>query len=261
VEVEVAVPVRKTAKRAGLVKGERLRGVLSGRSRGVRGCATRGGIRVYLAGPAQSPAERRVMEELAGVVEGAGHETWLPFRDGIEDLYQGVLALGAAGGAAARVRDGAAAVVAQGVFALEVFQLVERCGCLLLNMDGRVPDEGAVFRAALAFTRGRPVVLYKRDLRAELHGHDNAMITGLSPGFRAVRTRDAIPGELEAMRCGEPPFHPPAGLSPAIERAVGAGRSIWRTVSEEGPFKAGGEGWDRFVEMLARECAALGSCG
>lgn len=214
---------------------------------------------VYLAGPAWSRPGRQVMGELAGVMENAGYPVWLPFRDGIEGCYHELLARREEPGAWA----GDAGVVARALFALETFQVVERCGCLVLNMNGRVPDEGAVFKAALAFVSGTPVILYKRDLRAELHGHDNAMITGLSAKFRTVVSPGALPGELDAARvrvlpaCRPPGF--PAGDSPLQEKAVEAGRSIWEMLREERPPAVGAAGWALFVERLALGCAALGA--
>jgi hypothetical protein len=66
--------------------------------------------------------------------------------------------------------------VTRAVCALDVFQVTEGCQCTVLNIDGRVPDEGAVVEATLAWAAGRPVVTYKTTSISELGGNNNPMI-------------------------------------------------------------------------------------
>jgi len=44
--------------------------------------------------------------------------------------------------------------VTRAVVALDVFQAVEECECVVLNLDGRVPDEGSLVEATLAWYAG-----------------------------------------------------------------------------------------------------------
>jgi nucleoside 2-deoxyribosyltransferase len=63
----------------------------------------------------------------------------------------------------------------------------------VLNMNGRVPDEGAVAEAGIAFASGKPVVIYKNDARTIFKGRDNSMITGLTE-FPVIQELQKLPG-------------------------------------------------------------------
>ena len=233
------------------------------REEGMRRVEARGSAKkpVYVSGPAYSGVEKVSMAELARAVEDAGYMTYLPCRDGLEQRH---LELMVDRNAQAEAVRHAVEVVRRAVFALNVYQVVDRCGCLVLGMNGRVPDEGSVFTAALAFTSGRPVVLYKRDLRAELYGHDNAMITGLSMDFRTVNSRDGIPAALAITDRRIRPSGgtgTSAGIPPLVREAVEVGRAIWPVIEGCRPPAVGCGEWPAFIERLARECAGLnGPC-
>lgn len=148
---------------------------------------------VYLAGPAYSPEETAGQETIATMLEESGFGVYLPSRDGIEPNISALARVDDPGEHARHDR----AILESAVFALEIYQVVNRCDCLVFNMNGRVPDEAGAFAAAVAFTVGEPVVLYKLDHRSKLHGNDNAMILGLSYDFSRVTRPGEIPGELE----------------------------------------------------------------
>ena len=132
------------------------------------------------------------MARIAAKLELAGYWTFLPQRDGLEryllPLLDGAWAR-APGSRAAGERLGRA------VFDLDVYQLVERCRALVINLNGRVPDEGAVAEAAIAFAVGRPVIMVKDDRRAPFSGLDNSMVSGLS-AVGPIRRIDQLVGEV-----------------------------------------------------------------
>ncbi len=163
-----------------------------------RGC-------VHLVGPAYSPEEREGMAYLAALLEAGGFEVYLQQRN-----------------------DTAAESAA---FALEVFQ-VTRCDCLVFNMNGRVPDDSGAFLAAVAFTLGKPVVLYKRDHRTKLFGNDNAMLSGLSFDFKSVRKPERLPAEVRKAieRATAVPLDP-AALPPLVRLNADLGREVWESIS------------------------------
>ena len=72
------------------------------------------------------------------------------------------------------------------VFALDMFQLLDRCQSLVFNLDGRTPDDGSVVETAAAFTAGKPLVIYKTSPITMLAGADNPMVTGLSSSWKYV---------------------------------------------------------------------------
>mgnify|MGYP003981738111 CR=1 FL=1 len=49
----------------------------------------------------------------------------------------------------------------------------------MLNINGRVPNEGTVVEAGIAWNAGKKIVIYKTDLRTLLKGSDNPLLSGL----------------------------------------------------------------------------------
>ena len=120
-----------------------------------------GRLRVYCAGPLFNRKEQEEMLQISEALEEAGFDTFLPQRDGLE-LSKCVDEL---------VREGmtveeAGRLMAEAIFALDVYQVLEGCHMLVANLNGRVPDEGAVSEAAIAWARGKPVIAYKADMRS-----------------------------------------------------------------------------------------------
>jgi nucleoside 2-deoxyribosyltransferase len=187
---------------------------------------------VYCSGPLFCPEETAGMLALAKVLEEADFGTFLPQRDGLERFVLGFLntplstdILGMRGR------------IDRAIFALDVYQIVERCDYFVLNMNGRVPDEGAVAEAGIAFAVGKPIVLYKNDYRTAFQGRDNSMLVGLSM-LDPVRLIMDIPQALiqaektvDKLNAGNRPVYPAT-----LERTVQQGRRIWR-ILETFPFK------------------------
>ncbi|MHB8780137.1 MAG: nucleoside 2-deoxyribosyltransferase [Candidatus Geothermincolia bacterium] len=172
---------------------------------------------VYLAGPFYSPEERQALATIASRLRKAGYAVYDPATDGLELEF-----LAAAG---PEERE----LLRHKAFAHEIYQLVERCDALVFNMNGRVPDEGSVFKAAVAFAAGKPVVLYKRDHRSKLHGNENAMVTGLTHRFRNVKKAAKLAAELDRSlaRAAEAGGAPYAGvMPPLVAKLVADGREV-----------------------------------
>lgn len=163
--------------------------------------------RIYCSGPLFCAEEVGGMTAIAQVLEAAGHTTFLPHRDGLEPY---VLRFG--GVPAPGVRQ----AVERAVFAIDVYELVERCDAVVCNLNGRVPDEGAVVEATLAYSIGKPLILYKSDARAAFGGRDNAMITALGPYEDRI---ERLPARVAGLRKG-PRGKPSAALAESI--AIGA---------------------------------------
>lgn len=206
------------------------------------------GSTVYVSGPVFSPEEAASMAAIAALLERSGFDVYLPARDGIEPFASTF-----ARNDDIQERDQHnASTLEIAAFALDIYQLVERCDCLLFNMNGRVPDHGSAFRAAVAFTAGKPVVLYKRDHRTKLYGNDNAMISGLSYDFSTVKEPEGIPGEVaDAMRRArrfETVPCRPGGMPPFVSIVSELGQEVWKSLqrfkekgSDSRPIKLLGE--------------------
>lgn len=130
--------------------------------------------KIYCAGPLFNDSEKKEMADIASVLENAGYDVFLPHRDGLEyaNLQDHFLGLGIDGSQIQRVLNKA-------IFYLDVYHVIKSDG-LVLNINGRVPDEGAMVEAGIAWGRGKPICIYKKDARTLLSGSDNPMITGLS---------------------------------------------------------------------------------
>ena len=203
---------------------------------------------VYCAGPQHSPEESMGMQSIASLLETRGWPTYLSARDGL-DFALATLKDYLEGDASRRVH--LIKMMAQMIFALEIFQVVRRCSSLCLNMNGRVPDEDSVFKASLAFSVGKPVTLYKNDNRSIFNGYDNPMILGLSGGLPVVRKRHRIPGGIikAVERCKTYPTRYGHGgsYSLRVTKVVDLGGEVWRHV----------KGWDRSNNDTKDFCSQL----
>lgn len=184
--------------------------------------------RVYCAGPLFNQSERAEMTEIADLLTTSGFEVYLPHRDGME--FRHVLdELTARGWTAAM----AGRFLHSAIFALDVYQLVAECGSMVWNLNGRVPDEGAVSEAAMVWMLGKPLVAYKDDFRAMIAGRDNPLLAGLVE-FEFIADKSHIAMTLE--RAIEACHTSPLGLSilpPAVQRAVGQGSLLWTAMQSQ----------------------------
>jgi len=130
--------------------------------------------RIYCAGPLFTEKEREEMALIASALENVGYATFLPQRDGLE-LSKCVECLVHNG----TPPDEAGMLMSRAIFALDVYQVLRGCDALVANLNGRVPDEGTVSEAAMAWAHGKRVVGYKADSRTAFDGQDNPLVAGL----------------------------------------------------------------------------------
>jgi len=189
------------------------------------------GSPVYLSGPMFSKADVAQQDEIALVLEKAGFVTYQPQRDGIE-LAQ-VMGDINAPPLPAEVVTAVMPFVRKLVFAVDVYQLLDRCRSVVFNLDGRVPDDGSVMEAAVGWTAGLPVVIYKTTPITMLGGHDNPMVAGLSMRWSDVDDVADLPKAVAAAvaldkRLGGPRYQPGSHA----QRVVALGRKVWRRMPE-----------------------------
>lgn len=142
--------------------------------------------KIYCAGPLFNGKEKEEMAEIAGVLERADYKVFLPHRDGFE--FSGLASVFKEIGVNEIATN---AILNKAIFTLDVFQVLDSDG-LILNINGRVPDEGAMVEAGIAWNAGKEVVIYKNDARTLLNGSDNPLLLGLS-NFQTVSCIDSIP--------------------------------------------------------------------
>jgi nucleoside 2-deoxyribosyltransferase len=141
--------------------------------------------KIYCAGPLFNKKEHEEMLEIAQALEQSGFSVFLPYRDGIL-LAEFGKEFKNAGFSEQKTND----ILLRAIFCLDVYHVLDSEG-LLLNMNGRVPDEGALIEAGMAWDAGKTVVIYKTDIRTLVDGKDNPMILGLSD-FKTVKSYDEI---------------------------------------------------------------------
>lgn len=184
---------------------------------------------VYCSGPLFCPEEIAVMATIAEVLEVKGFKTFVPHRDGLETYVM------------KSVNDPRLTnkqfrhinkIIGKAIFALDIYQIIERCDYLVFNMNGRVPDEGGVAETAIAFAAGKPLVIYKNDHRTKFNGNDNSMITGLTFHFSNVTKISHIPAALSDVvqkmeKYGETPYKG-QNIPKNMQKVVAFGRNIWK---------------------------------
>lgn len=179
-----------------------------------------GGLpRVYCAGPLFNQAERDEMTAIADALEAAGFAVFLPHRDGMEFrlVHQVLVSRG-------RSSEAAGQLVHSAIFALDVYQLAVECGAMVWNLNGRVPDEGAVSEAAIAWTLGKPLVAFADDARSLIEGRHNPLLVGLVD-FRVVNAIDEIAPALRSAVAEQPSIEPK--LVPKLRATIETGRALW----------------------------------
>ncbi|MGB3459590.1 MAG: nucleoside 2-deoxyribosyltransferase [Halobacteriota archaeon] len=121
-------------------------------------------LRLYLAGPLFSEAERQYNKYLSDFLENFGFETFLPQRDGhkLSDL----LANGTT-----------KSVTMNKIFNHNIKEL-QKADVVIFVMDGRVPDEGACVEIGYAYARGKECIGLKTDSRTLMSDADNPLILG-----------------------------------------------------------------------------------
>ena len=171
-----------------------------------------------------SIGDKREQHAVAKSLEGAGFTTYLPQRDGIE--VGRVMALVNHPFIEGPIADDIMLQVRKWVFALDMFQLLERCQSLVFNLDGRTPDDGSVVETAAAFTAGKPLVIYK-----------TSPITMLGRRRQPDGHRPVV--ELEVRRQGR-------GRATAVKAAVAAAKpyDYAGPPNVAGLIKEGEEVWD-----------------
>ena len=132
-------------------------------SESVKEPAEKTGKKVYFAGPLFNQSEKDFNLKIANVLEEYGYEVFLPQRDGIE---------------AALLEGKSEEELIEMIFSLDEGK-VKESDIIFMNLDGRVPDEGACVELGIAYASGKRCYGFKTDTRTIELGMDlNPMISG-----------------------------------------------------------------------------------
>jgi nucleoside 2-deoxyribosyltransferase len=193
--------------------------------------------RIYCSGPLFCAEEVGGMNAIAKVLEDAGFQTFLPHREGLEAY---IMRFGNSSFpstiSAIRTR------IDYAIFSLDVYELIERCGAVVCNLNGRVPDEGMIVEAALAYAAGKPLVFFKDDARAPFGGYDNSMLTCLVHG-KILRNIKELPSALNQEISQKTDL---TTLSNDLKKAISYGKRISSAI-EKLPKNVGKKKWSQEV--------------
>ena len=171
------------------------------------------------------------MTAIAEVLVSDGHTVFLPHRDGMEfRLIHDVL-----------IKRGwnpdvAGHFLHEAIFALDVYQLAVACDAMVWNMNGRVPDEGAVSEAAIAWTLGKPLIAYQDDARSKIAGRMNPLLVGLVD-FSMVKRIEEIPAALSAERKHHQGHRIDVERLPGkLKMTLDRGKTLWEALQKERAF-------------------------
>ena len=121
------------------------------------------GKKVYFAGPMFCQAEKDYNLKIADILEKHGYKVFLPQRDGFE---------------AAMLEGKTEEELTKMIFAKDVSEIL-KADIIFMNLDGRVPDEGACVELGIAYAENKRCYGIKTDTRsAELKLDLNPMIAG-----------------------------------------------------------------------------------
>jgi nucleoside 2-deoxyribosyltransferase len=140
-------------------------------------------MKLYLAGPLFTQAERAWNRDLARLIAGAGHSVFLP-----QEEVQAIETLDA-----------------ETIFCVDV-DGVRSSDAVVAILDGADPDSGTSFECGLAFALGLPIVLVRSDFRAggdALPGQNLATVNlMLSQAATAVVAVTSPTGSLDELARG-----------------------------------------------------------
>lgn len=121
------------------------------------------GNKIYFAGPMFCMAEKEFNVKIASVLKKHGYQVFLPQQDGFE---------------AAMLEGKSEEELITLIFQKDVSE-IEKADIVFVNLDGRIPDEGACEELGIAYAKGKRCYGFKTDTRAAEQGLDlNPMIAG-----------------------------------------------------------------------------------
>jgi nucleoside 2-deoxyribosyltransferase len=183
-------------------------------------------FKIYCAGPLFNPSERNEMKKMSDVLKSDGYGVFLPQEDGLEfaKLFPFFIERGLTPQQAQQLLNRA-------IFALDVFQIIDSDG-LILNMNGRVPDEGAMVEAGIAWSHNKPVVIFNSDERSLIQGNCNPLVIGLS-NFETVSRYEDI-SKVFDKKFKEQGDHIIRDIQPQFEMTTKQGQKISKFLYSQG---------------------------
>ena len=140
------------------------------------------GKKVYFAGPLFNQAEKDFNLKIVKVLEDKGYQVFIAQRDGIE---------------AAKLEGKSEEELVKMIFSLD-FDKIKESDILFMNLDGRIPDDGACIELGIAHAVGKRCYGFKTDTRSFQSKLDlNPMISGCMTKIFKNYNGDELIKEIE----------------------------------------------------------------
>ena len=193
------------------------------------GAAATAAPKAYLAGPMFNVGEKAEMAQLSKSLEDKDFEVFLPQRDGMD--VDGILPelLNSLHIEADRANE----LLLASIDALDIFQ-VATSDCIVMNLNGRVPDEGAVAELAVAWTLGKPGIIYHNDIRSFSAGTQNPLVMGRAE-FQEVDKFEKVPLILrqKITAGGRAQSLSRRDLPSSVRKKISDGGKIWEALKKD----------------------------
>lgn len=149
--------------------------------------------RVYFCGSFYTPEEQKKLEYLTNLIP-SNFIFDLPHKGSLEFFYFHLL------NSFILEHESEDSILYQNyIYYSQLYNIFKYSNILIYNMNGRVPDMGALLQTSLFYSSGRPIIIYKNDHRSKIFGMDNSMITGLTPEFKTINEINKIPKEIKKL--------------------------------------------------------------
>ena len=148
---------------------------------------------VYCSGALFCPEDVRAMEAIAGTLEAAGYAAFLPHADGVEAFVLNAVNKPLSN---LLVFRPVVRFLNKATFALDISKIVD-CDYFVFNMNGAAPDEGGVVETGIAFAIGKPIVIFRNDLRGASAYAGSTPVVGASYTCDTADDMEKIPAALE----------------------------------------------------------------
>lgn len=149
--------------------------------------------RVYFCGSFYTPEEQNKMDYLANLIPSS-FILDLPHKNSLELIYLQLLNYNII-----KYESEDSILYENYIYYFQLYNIFKYSDILIYNMNGRVPDMGALLQTSLFYSSGKPLIIYKNDHRSKIFGIDNSMITGLTQNFKIINDIKKIPEEIKKL--------------------------------------------------------------
>ncbi len=189
-------------------------------------------VYVYCSGALFSPEDLKAMRDISNQITSIGFHTFLPHYDGLEAF---VLNQANSSISNSILLKPIQKFINKAIFALDIYQIISVCDYFVINLNGRIPDDGAVVELGLAIAYNKPIIIYQNDLRAKYNNLNNLSIMGAIRHSHYINSLSEISEIIKKISLAD---YPPVTEYPDnIKRQLEFGEKVWKFIQKINFFK------------------------